>query len=139
MTNQESSFEKLDVYQLSFDFVAQVYKLVHKFDQKDAGFICSQLKRAAASMPLNLAEGSSSMTKRDYLNHVNYAYKSSTETKVILKLCKNLGYMTKDDLTRFLEKLDEIRKRIYGLRSTLIKNSNFRAGDRFNFYLKKDS
>ena len=66
MTNQESSFEKLDVYQLSFDFVAQVYKLVHKFDQKDAGFICSQLKRAAASMPLNLAEGSSSMTKRDY-------------------------------------------------------------------------
>tara|TARA_B100000315_G_C14553845_1_gene577186 strand:- start:1025 stop:1438 length:414 start_codon:yes stop_codon:yes gene_type:complete len=136
---KEYGYEKLKVYKLSFSFVADIYKLVNSFQGKDSSFIISQLKRASASMPLNIAEGSAALTKRDYLNHVNYAYKSSTETKVILKLCKSLGYINEEKLNRFLLKLDEIKKRIYCLRAVLMKNTQFKTGDRFKYYLKTHS
>jgi|TARA_Y100000310_G_scaffold129836_1_gene129007 four helix bundle protein len=133
--NQLSGYEKLEVYNLSFKFVVDVYKRVENFNEKDLN-LASQLKRSVASIPLNIAEGNASTSKRDYLNHVNYAFKSATEVKVTLRLCHALNYITDDDLCYLLNQLDDVRKRVYGLRKVLINNSNFRAGDRFNFYLK---
>jgi four helix bundle protein len=133
--NQLSGYEKLDVYTLSFNFVVDVYKIVKQFSTIDPN-LASQLKRSAASIPLNIAEGNASTSKKDYLNHVNYAFKSATEVKVTVNLCHALDHINSEERVYLLDKLDDVRKRVYGLREVLIRNSNFRAGDRFKFYLK---
>lgn len=129
-----SSFEKLEVYQLSVSFTAEVYDIFKNIEDK---FLVSQIKRSTASIPLNIAEGSASNSKRDYLNHINYAYKSSSEVKCTINLCKELGFISTETQEKLLESLDSIRKRLYRLRSTLMKSCDFRAGDRFKFYLDK--
>lgn len=132
----EQGFEKLEVYSLSFQFTVSVYSIVKEFEkiQKDK-FLISQLKRSAASIPLNIAEGHASISKKDYLNHINYAYKSASEVKSTLKLCTELGYITKVKTQVLLDHLDRIKSMLYKLRNRLMEGN---IGNRFKYYLRKD-
>jgi len=137
LLEQPVGFEKLEVYQVAYKFVVFLFKILDKIDSQGKREILSQLRRSALSIPLNIAEGSASLSKREYLNQVNYAYKSAAETKVNLLVCKELGYLPQLDLKEVFIRLDEVKRRVWGLRFSLIRNSNFKVGDRFKFHLKR--
>jgi hypothetical protein len=83
MTNFEGySFEKLEVWQLGMEIVHEVYSLTRKFPEEEKFGLTSQMRRAAISIPLNIAEGSSLYQKR---------YRVGTRNKNLHGDCSSRG------------------------------------------------
>ena len=87
-------YRKLHVYDLAHQFVLDIYKTTEKFPESEQRNLTSQLRRAVVSIPLNIAEGSSRRSKKEFLNFLNYGFGSGKEIEVILLLCKDLGFLT---------------------------------------------
>ncbi len=80
-------FEELRVYQESLNFVDDVYQLTEKFPKEEIFSLISQLKRAAISISLNIAEGTS-RTKKDFRHFLDIARGSCFECVAILTIAK---------------------------------------------------
>jgi len=87
------SFEKLRVYQDSLGFSKQVYKLTREFPRDEVFGITSQLRRAASSIPLNIAEGSG-LTKTEFKNFLRRARGSVYECVAILAIALDNRYIS---------------------------------------------
>lgn len=131
MPPKKAGFEKLDAYQKSFKFAVRIHQLLAKTEQEP--FITYQLKRSSVSIPLNIAEGTGALTKRDYLNYVNIAYKSLLEAKANLQLCWALNYFNKKDFSEVLDMWCDLRETLFGLRMWLMKRCRFKEGDKMEF------
>jgi four helix bundle protein len=83
------SYEKLDVYQLSIEFLALSNNIVDSFP-KGNSFLADQLKRAALSIPLNIAEGCGKTGEADKQRFYAIARGSAMECGAILDACKVL-------------------------------------------------
>ena len=83
-------FRDLKVWQRSHQLTLQIYRITSKFPPHELYGLTSQLRRAAASVPTNLAEGSKRRHGRDYARFVNIAEASLAETEYLLILSRNL-------------------------------------------------
>ena len=83
------------VYQDSLDFSKKVYKLTKIFPKDEAFGITSQLRRAASSIPLNIAEGSG-LAKTEFKNFLRRARGSVYECVPILSIASDNGYLSED-------------------------------------------
>ena len=90
-------FEKLEVWKLGMDLVSDVYKIAGKFPDEEKFSLTSQIRRAAISVPLNIAEGSARRSKKEFASFVRIALGSLVEVKTCLEIAKNLGYITTSD------------------------------------------
>ena len=88
-------FEKLDVWKKAHRLTLEVYGLTKAFPADERFGLVSQMRRAATSVPANIAEGYRKRGKKDKLNFYNIAQGSLDELKYYLILSKDLGY-TKD-------------------------------------------
>ena len=75
----EFRFEKLDVWQRAIGFCDDIYRITHRFPSNERFGLTNQLRRAAVSIPANIAEGSGRMSDRDNLRFVEIAYGSLME------------------------------------------------------------
>lgn len=114
-------FETLDIYKLANEFVLEIYKLVKKFPQEELFGLSSQLKRAAISIVLNIAEGSGRNTKKDFAKFISQSIGSLLETKACLILADKLEYITKDDFNKILPSLDTLFFKLQSYRKFLLK------------------
>jgi len=87
-------FKKLDVYNLSYSFLLKVYKTTAKFPKTEVYGITDQLRRAAASIGANIAEGCGRGTKPDFARFLLIAMGSAKECEHFLMLSKDLNYLT---------------------------------------------
>ena len=108
-------FEKLTVWQKSMDFCTDIYAISKYFPKDEIYGLTSQLRRAATSIPLNIAEGSACRTKKEFVQFLYIALRSQYEVATILKLVSRLGYINKDDFAKLNGYLDIIGKLIQGL------------------------
>jgi len=79
-------YRKLEVWKQSIDFAIDIYKLSKKFPKEELFGISSQLKRAAYSIPSNIAEGSSRKTKKEFTQYLYIAQGSCSEIETFLKI-----------------------------------------------------
>ncbi len=79
----------------------------------------AQLRRAAVSIPSNVAEGDSRRTTKAYLNHVNIALGSQGELETLLEVAARLGYLPPGDMERLTKDLTTIARLLHGLRIAL--------------------
>ncbi len=114
-------FETLDIYKLANEFVLEVYKLVKKFPSEESFGLISQLKRAAISIVLNIAEGSGRNTKKDFAKFISQSIGSLLEVKACLILAGKLSYISKDDFAKILPALDKLFFKLQAYRKFLIK------------------
>ena len=114
-------FESLDIYHLANDFVLEIYKLVKKFPKEELFGLTSQIKRAAISIVLNIAEGSGKSTKKDFAKFISQSIGSLLEVKACLILAGKLGYISKDDFKKILPALNELYFKTQGFKKSLIK------------------
>lgn len=110
-------FEKLLVYQKAKSFNLEIYTSFYS-DKTIERIIANQLRRAALSIPLNIAEGTSRFSKADRKNFYVISRGSVFECVSIFDLLKQEGKMEEQQYVHLYEKADEISKMLY----TMIKS-----------------
>jgi len=90
------TYRDLEVWQKAMDLVVEVYRLTKAFPTEEKFGLTSQTRRAAASLPANIAEGYGRTHRGDYLRHLSMARGSLTELETHLTLAVRLDFITRD-------------------------------------------
>ena len=112
-------FEKLKVWQRAIDFSTEVHNLTRKFSKEELYILTSQIKRAADSIALNIAEGSTGQTNAEFKQFIGYAIRSAIEVVSCLYIGRNRKIINNADFDRFYNEAEEIVKMLQGLRNSL--------------------
>lgn len=110
-------FQDLKVWQRSHAMVLEIYRLTRDFPAAERFGLVSQLRRAAASVPTNIAEGSKRLHGPDYARFLNMAEGSLGETEYLLLLSADLDFVPKQAAERLVTEASEIARMLYALRS----------------------
>jgi four helix bundle protein len=109
-------FEKLDVYQMGKSFVKDIYALTKRFPDVEKYGLVSQINRSAVSVVSNLVEGNSRNTPRDKAHFTQLSYSSLMEVLCQIDISRELEYITIDDYHKVRMQVEELAKRLNGLR-----------------------
>jgi len=112
-------FTKIKAWQLADDLAVHVYEVTRQFPREEIYGLTSQLRRAASSVPANIAEGSNRTSKKDYLHFLSVASGSLAEARYFLHLSKRLGYLTEAELSKVAALAEETSKTLTGLMSSM--------------------
>ena len=104
----------LIVWKKSIDFVTEIYKVTSGLPNEEMYGLMSQLRRAAISVPSNIAEGAARNTNKEYVRFLYIARASAAEIETQLLIAENLGYI-KSKENRLKEDLLEISKMLTAL------------------------
>lgn len=107
--------KNLDAWKLGFAFVKEAYKATAIFPSEEKFGIISQIRRAAVSIPVNIAEGAARRTKKEFLQFLYIAEGSLSELDTLIELSFELKFCTEEISTSLLSLLEAISKRIFGL------------------------
>ena len=100
-----TKFTELIVWQKAHQFVLNVYKATTNFPKEELLGLTSQLRRAAISIPANIAEGYKKRSKADKLRFLNISETSLEEAKYHLILSNDLGYYTSSELLQYADEI----------------------------------
>ena len=89
-----TSVEDLEVFKLAHALVMRIYEITDGFSRQEMFGLVSQLRRAAASVPANLAEGAGRLKRAEYRHFVGIAKGSATEASYHLLLARDLGHIS---------------------------------------------
>ena len=104
-----STYRDLRVFQLSYQLALEIHRATQKFPAYERGELGSQLRRAAMSVPINIAEGyGRKRSPGDFKRFLVIAMGSANEVSVILDLAHDLGYLAKDQQTKLKDRYDEV-------------------------------
>lgn len=112
-------FENLKIWQRAIKFGADIHKLTRKFPKEELYILTSQIKRAADSIALNIAEGSTGQTNAEFKQFLNYAIRSAIEVVSCLYIGKERNIINETDFKKFYVELEEIIRMMQGLRKSL--------------------
>ncbi len=117
------NFKELLVWKKSVELVTEIYEISAKFPSEEKFGLISQIRRAAVSIPSNIAEGNSRRSSADYIQFLKIARGSAAELETQIVISKNLGFIDDDKCDEFCEKITEIMKMMNGLINYLKTNS----------------
>lgn len=129
----EKPHKRLDVWQAAMKVAQMVYQLTNTFPSEERFGLVTQMRRAAVSIPSNIAEGAARQGKREFKNFVSMAQGSLSELDTQLDLTILLGYISEDDVKEIEGQLLRVDKMLTGLIRSLEKD------DRNNKSKKKHS
>jgi len=109
----------LIAWQKGINLVTDVYKITRIFPKEEMFCLVNQIRRAAVSVPLNIAEGAARFSKKEFTQFLYIALGSAVELETQFIICENLGYINNTISQDFLYKITEIRKTIMGLIKSL--------------------
>jgi four helix bundle protein len=116
-----SHFRDLVVWQRGMDVVEAVYRVSQGFPKAELYGLTSQLRRAAISVPSNIAEGHTRATTKEYLNHLSMAQASLAEVETQIEIAVRLGYLQSSDSNALLENAGILGRQLYALRDALLR------------------
>jgi four helix bundle protein len=114
-----SSYKDLLVWQKAFASVKEVYILTGEFPAHEKYGLMSQMRRAAVSVPSNVAEGQARHSTREFILFVSHAEGSAAELETQLLIAVELGYCGNGKAHQLLNSVTEIRKMLGALRRSL--------------------
>lgn len=112
-------YRELIAWQKAMDLVEAVYSTTASFPREEVYGLTSQLRRAAVSIPSNIAEGNSRDTTRDYLHFLNMAYGSVKEVETQVLIGQRLRYTDPNQIARLMTMTTEVARLISGLTNSL--------------------
>lgn len=112
-------FEKLIVWQKSLDLSDEVNQLTKTFPKDELYVLTSQIKRAADSVSLNIAEGSTGQTNPEFKRFLGIALRSDIEVVGCIFLAKRRGYIDDERFDKIYKMCEEILVMINALRNSL--------------------
>lgn len=115
--------EKLQTWIESVDLVLNVYKASEIFPKEEKFGLTSQIRRAAVSIPANIAEGAARNSTKEFAHFVSNAQGSASELETELIIAHRLGYLSETTFSQLLEDLERIGRMITGLTRRLRRSS----------------
>ncbi|HUL03994.1 MAG TPA: four helix bundle protein [Gemmatimonadales bacterium] len=112
-------YRDLVVWQQAMALVVDMYRLSERFPREEKYGLVQQLRRAAVSVPSNIAEGHGRDHLGDYLRHLSIANGSLMELETQVQIAATLRYVQKDAAARVLERAARIGKLLSGLTRAL--------------------
>lgn len=112
-------FEDLQVWQKALELCEKINELTKSFPKDEVYVLTSQIKRAADSVVLNIAEGSTGQTRAVFKVFLGYALRSAIEVVSALFIAKNRKYIDDDNFTLLYTEYEIIVKMITALRNSL--------------------
>ena len=114
------SYKELIVWQKSFELTKSIYNLTKQFPKEETYGMVSQMRRAAISIPSNIAEGySRNKSVKDKINFLNDALGSNEEMLFNLEFMKDANLISQKDFQEFYEEYTICGKQLYRLINTL--------------------
>ncbi|WP_029278446.1 four helix bundle protein [Pedobacter borealis] len=113
-------FEKLKVWQKALDLADEIDKMTKTFPKEEIYVLISQVKRAADSISMNIAEGSTGQSNPEFKRFLGYALRSDIEVVNCLHLAIRRGYIEEEIFQKHYQSCEEILIMI----SALIKSLN---------------
>jgi len=116
---EEFKFEKLVVWQKSVEFANEIHLMTREWPKEELYVLTSQIKRAADSISLNIAEGSTGQSNAEFRRFLGYSSRSALEVINCLYLAKGRGLIDKKVFEEKYNSLKEIIKMIFGLKNSI--------------------
>ncbi|SDC14813.1 four helix bundle protein [Niabella drilacis] len=113
--------QKLNAWADSFELVKELYAVTKALPPEEKFGLVSQIRRAAVSVPVNIAEGAARKSPKQFAWFLYVSLGSLTELDTLILLCGALEFIPPQECTRLVEKMDIIGKMIYGLIKSLEK------------------
>lgn len=113
------SYQELEVWQKAMTFVESVYRATQAFPKEELFGLSSQLRRAAVSIPSNIAEGQGWHTTQAFQHYLSIAYGSLQETETQIMLAHRLEYMNQAAQDELLSAASEVGRMLNGLQRSL--------------------
>ncbi len=115
------NFKELKIWQFGIQIAEEVYLISKGFPQEEQFGLTSQLRRAAISIPSNIAEGAGRKTDKDFNRFLDMANGSINEVETQVLLALRLGFVEPSEkIDELLKRLDEVQKMIFSLQKSLI-------------------
>jgi four helix bundle protein len=119
MQKKPQNYKELIVWQKGIALAKAIYQLTSKFPAEEKFGLVSQMRRAAISIPSNIAEGQARHTTGEFIQSISHAEGSTAELETQLILSIELDFVVKDHAKTHFVLVDEIRRMLNGLRRKL--------------------
>ncbi len=113
--NKVRSFTDLNAWKIAHQFVLLIYKVTCKFPKNEQFGITDQLRRASVSVTSNIAEGFSRKTAKEKQQFYRTSLSSMTEIQNQLLICRDVGYLEKEQFIKLAEQSVRVNKLLHGL------------------------
>jgi four helix bundle protein len=117
------NYKELKVWQKAYGLCLEIYKVTRTFPKEERYGLTSQIRRAAVSIPSNIAEGYGRKSTGEYIQALYIAYGSQCELETQILLSGDLGFMETKMLKQLLERVEEVERMLKGLIKSLAKNT----------------
>ncbi len=118
MQGELEGFKKLEAWKKSYELALEIYRLTKMFPREEAYGLTSQMQRAAASVPVNIAEGYERKHRKEYVQFLFTSKGSLGELETFLMLARDLGYVSPERYGS----VEQVRKNSARLLTGLIRS-----------------
>lgn len=118
------NFKELKVWEKSYQLSLSIYKITSKYPDDEKFGLTSQIRRAAVSIPSNIAEGYGRRTRADYIKFLHIAYGSCCELETQMLISIDLNYMNNEKGIEIMDNIKEVERMLKSLITSLEKPSN---------------
>ena len=112
-------FQDLKIWQLAIQIANELFDIADQLEQKRLYRFAEQLRGAGMSMSNNIAEGSGSSSKKEFVQFLNIARRSTFENANILILLQMRDFISEETLQKLLDDLDKLCRQITNFQNTL--------------------
>ena len=113
------SYQELIGWKKGIDLVTDIYRLTQKFPKQEIYGLTSQIRRAAVSIPSNIAEGQGRMSRGEFKQFLGHARGSVFELESQILIARNLNYLTTEESEFMLGRITELGRILNGLLNSL--------------------
>jgi len=106
------TYRELKVWQTSMEFTKRIYSITNNLPKDELYGITSQMRRAAVSVPSNIAEGQARYSTKEFIKFLSIAKGSICELETQLLLCIAFDYLNETDISDSMELICQVRKMI---------------------------
>jgi four helix bundle protein len=125
--NKITSYRDLLVWQRAMELVAECYRLTQKFPKNEEFGLKAQMRRAAISIPSNIAEGHTRHHGKEFVQFLYLVLGSLAELETQLELSRVLAYLDIDESEKVIGSCQELGRMLNGLKNAISRNRDLRS------------